>query len=190
MPIHPTPVRRSTVPLHVNLADLLHYTDWERQEWRAWFRAHGAGALQVAVGPHGDGRFRVVGDLIRHIFSAETRYVERLSGRPLTDTASIPADDPEVLFDFGERSRKELRAFITGCPATRWDTPEELQIGNLRRRATPRKIVLHVVLHEIRHWGQVATLLRLGGLTAGLHDFLFSPVFEGDGAPAAEEKSR
>jgi uncharacterized damage-inducible protein DinB len=42
--------------------------------------------------------------------------------------------------------------------------------------ASPRKIVLHVALHEIRHWGQIATLVRLNGLAAGFQDFLFSPV--------------
>src|SRR5439155_21550822 len=80
---------RSRVLVHLNLSDLLDYTDWERQKWQAWFLQHGADVLKITAGPHGDGRFGAVGDLVRHIFSAEKRYVERLSGRSLTDTASI-----------------------------------------------------------------------------------------------------
>jgi hypothetical protein len=30
---------------------------------------------------------------------------------------------------------------------------------------TPRKIVVNVLLHETRHWAQIATLLRFNGLT-------------------------
>jgi len=35
-------------------------------------------------------------------------------------------------------------------------------------------------MHEIRHWAQIATLLRLQGLTDEFHDFLFSPVLGGE----------
>jgi uncharacterized damage-inducible protein DinB len=43
--------------------------------------------LTTSAGPNGDGRFQSVGDVIRHIFSSEKRYIDRLSNRPLTDTA-------------------------------------------------------------------------------------------------------
>jgi uncharacterized damage-inducible protein DinB len=46
--------------------------------------------------------------------------------------------------------------------------------------ATPRKIITHVVVHEIRDWAQIATLLRLNGLSGDFHDFLFSPVLGGE----------
>jgi hypothetical protein len=54
----------------------------------------------------------MTGDLVRHIFSAEKRYVERLSDRPLTDTASIPNDNLEALFGFGPADpRKPVKKF-------------------------------------------------------------------------------
>jgi uncharacterized damage-inducible protein DinB len=43
----------------------------------------------------------------------------------------------------------------------------------------PRKIVVHILLHEIRHGAQIATLFRLNSLVDDLHDFLFSPVLGG-----------
>ena len=166
--------------LDLSVNDLLEYTDWERREWRALLEKQGADVLKISVGSHGDGRFEVVGELIRHIFSAEKRYVERLSDRPLTETSAIPTDDVEALFRFGHQSRSELRKFIEEFPAERWDVPEELTLMKSTLNVTPRKIVIHVLLHEIRHWAQIATLLRLQGVKAGFHDFLFSPVLGGE----------
>jgi len=165
--------------MNLTLEDLMDYTDWERQKWHDWLRQHGDDVLKISAGPHGDGRFTTVGDLVRHIFSAETRYIDRLSDHPLTDTASIPNDNIEALFQFGERSRKQLREFLETFPAQKWDVPEDHKLGNHMLTLTPRKIVVHVVLHEIRHWAQIATLLRLNGLCGEFHDFLFSPVMGG-----------
>ena len=163
----------------VSLNDLIAYTDWERGVWHDWLRQQGDQVLAIKVGPHGDGRFESVGDLVRHIFSAEKRYIDRLSDRALTNTASIPNDKIETLFEFGGESRKELKEFVETFPDQRWDEPMEFKIVNNVVRATPRKIVVHVLMHEIRHWPQIATLLRLNGFVAGFRDFLFSPVMNG-----------
>src|SRR5438132_2543827 len=131
----------SLPPLSLN--DLLNYTEWERQRWRAWFGKHGNPPLRISAGPHGDGRFESIGDLVRHIFSAEKRYVERLSDRPLTDTASIPNDNLEALFGFGQSSQKALKDFVNVFPAQQWDFPNDYKILNYSVRATPRKIITH-----------------------------------------------
>ena len=162
--------------MQLRLEDLLDYTDWQRESWHAFFRQHGVPALGIGVGPNGDGRFRTVGELVRHVFSAEKRFIERLAGRPLTDTSSIPVDDVDGLFVFGRQSRSDLRAFVASLPATQWDVSQEMTILDRTINVSPRKIVVHVALHEIRHWGQIATLVRLNGLAAGFQDFLFSPV--------------
>lgn len=165
--------------LQVSLEDLLAYTDWQRTRWHTILQQHGPAVLRTSVGPHGDGRFEAVGDLIRHIFSAETRYVERLEGRTLSDTSTVPIDNLDSLFTLGRESRQTLRHFIATFPAERWDVPQEFSLMNSRLTATPRKILLHTVTHEIRHWAQVATLLRLRGVTGELQDLLFSPVLGG-----------
>jgi len=176
----------------IDLNLLMDYTNWQRQEWNDWLRQHGEHVLKTSVGPHGDGRFQTVGELIRHIFSAEKRYVERLSGRLLTDPASIPTENIEGLFQFSRQSRKELREFLEGFPAQEWDVPQDLEFPNLNLsvRATPKKIVIHILMHEIRHWAQIATLLRLNGLRSELHDFLFSPVLGGEDGSRQAEASR
>lgn len=164
--------------IDVNL--LLEYTDWERQKWHESLHQHGDQVLRISAGPHGDGRLETVGDLIRHIFSAEKRYIERLSDQPLTDTASIPTDNIEALFKLSHESRKALRGFIEALPAKEWDAQRDYVMASHPIRATPKKFVIHVLLHEIRHWAQVATILRQNGLKGDFHDFLFSPVAGGD----------
>jgi hypothetical protein len=57
---------------------------------------------------------------VRHIFSAEKRYIDRLSNRPQTDTAVIPSGSVEV-FQFGRQSRADLKKFVENLPAEDWD---------------------------------------------------------------------
>jgi uncharacterized damage-inducible protein DinB len=165
------------MPVSLDLTVLLDYTDWERGTWRAWF-GHYPHALTIDTGLHGDGRFEALGHVVRHIFSAEQRYVERLAGRPLSDTSTIPVD-VDALFQFGRQSREALRQFIAAFPSGEWDDQREFTLLNNRIRATPRKVVIHVLMHEIRHWAQIATAARLQGLKVEPHDFLFSPILGG-----------
>jgi uncharacterized damage-inducible protein DinB len=176
------------VSITLSLNDLIEYTDWERVKWHDWFRQRGDSALAVSAGSHGDGRFQTVGDLVRHIFSAEKRYIDRLSNRALTDTAAIPNDKLEALFQFGLGSRADLKEFVKTLPAQEWDVPHEFNIMNTSLRATPKKVVVHILMHEIRHWAQIGTLFRLNGWTAELHDFLFSPVLAGEFRKPASER--
>lgn len=168
------------MPLSLGVSDLMDYTEWERQDWYHWLKQRGDQVLDISAGPHGDGRFETVGELIRHIFSAEKRYVERLSGRPLTDAASIRTDSFETLFQFGQLSRKELKAFIESFPTAKWDVSQSFMLMNSSLTATPKKIIVHVLIHKIRHWAQIATVFRLNGFTGNFHDFLFSPIFGGE----------
>jgi uncharacterized damage-inducible protein DinB len=165
--------------MQIDALVLMNYTDWERQKWRKFLQQHRE-ALKTSVGPHADTRFQTVGDLVKHIFSAETRYVERLSEKPLTDTASIPDDDLDALFGFGQQSRKALAEFIGSFPVEGWDVQRDFQFFGNFLRATPKKMIIHVLLHEIRHWAQIATLFRFNGFKGDFHDFLFSPVLGGE----------
>jgi uncharacterized damage-inducible protein DinB len=174
------------VSVGLSFEELMDYTDWERGSWREWFAKQGDQALEIKAGQNGDGRFNTIGDLIRHIFSAETRYVDRLSERPLTDTASISSGSADALFQFGAKSRAQLREFAKTRSAQQWDAPFEFKMFTMVIRATPRKILGHVLTHEMRHWAQIATMLRLSGLKGEWHDFLFSPVLGGGVEKLAE----
>jgi len=157
---------------------LIEYTEWDRGQWEAWFRAQGPTALAVSMGPHADGRIANVGELVRHIFSAEQRYVDRIREQPITETGTVPPGDIDALFDFGRESRRNLRQLLHDFPAERWDVPREIQMGQARRTVTPKTMIVQAITHEIRHWAQAATLLRMDARKTGPHDFLVSGVFE------------
>ena len=159
-----------------DLRDLVAYTTWQRSLWQAYFEQRGPAALGVTTGPNGDGRFPTIGSLIRHIFSAELRYLERIAGLPLTDTARVPTDDAPALFEFGHMGRVRFVHLIDTLPPALWTVPIEFPLQNSMARSSPRKIVLHVLTHELRHWAQIATLLRLHGWVADRQDLLLSPV--------------
>lgn len=165
--------------MNISVTELMEYTDWERAKWRERLGQDGDAALQMSAGPHGDGRFGTIGELIRHVFSAELRYCQRLSGEALTDTSGIPCDRVEEVFAFGEQSRARLRELVATLPEERWDVPLEFVILHFRVTATARKVIAHVLLHEIRHWAQIATLFRLEGVRGEFQDFLASPVMGG-----------
>jgi uncharacterized damage-inducible protein DinB len=157
---------------------LLDYTEWDRAQWESWFRDQGPGVLALDIGANADGRVANIGELVRHIFSAEQRYVERIQELPVSDTSTVPASDVDALFAFGRSSRQKLRKLLHDFPSPRWDLPREVQIGANKRVVTPRTLLVQSVTHEIRHWAQIATLLRLVGRKTGPHDFLLSGVFE------------
>jgi uncharacterized damage-inducible protein DinB len=157
------------------LGTLIAYTDWQRQYWIGFFQRNDAAALDIATGPGGDGRHETVRHAIRHIFSAEQRYIERMSDKPITDPLTIPSGSADALFTFGVQSRNAFRDYIANYPDVAADEPQELRLGNNSLTASPRKIVTHVLLHEIRHWAQIATLLRLNGYKVDLQDYIFMP---------------
>lgn len=163
--------------------DLMEYTAWQRAAWQTWFHEH-PDALVLSAGPNGDGRFTTIGDLVRHIFGAEIRYVQRLTDQPLTDVSTIPSDDVRALFKAGDESRLAMTKLIATYPESGWDTPREFQILTFRVTVSPRKIVAHTLMHEIRHWAQIATICRMNGLAIGFQDFLGSPVWGGSFRPA------
>jgi uncharacterized damage-inducible protein DinB len=158
--------------------DLLDYSDWERAQWHEWLREHDEASLAADLGPNNDGRIRTIGELVRHIFSAEKRYVERCLKAPLTDTSTVPADNVDALFAFGTESRRALRELLASFPDAEWNAPREMSFGTHTRVVTSRKMILQAVTHELRHWAQIAAFLRQAGYKPGFHDVIASPLFD------------
>jgi uncharacterized damage-inducible protein DinB len=158
--------------LTISFDELLRYTNEEREKWRAWLAAHPDG-LDAPVQP--GGRLPTVGKLIDHIFLVERRHLQRLTDMPLAASTGLTGNNAPPLFDYGFSVRRELEQFVADLDC---DLADEVRPLNLRDRVwptTPRKLLFHVLVHEIRHWAQIALAVRLAGFEPpGEHDLLFS----------------
>ncbi len=150
----------------------MRYTDEERERWENWFHENGEELLKMPVA--GD-RDSTIGALILHIFGPELRYVERLRDQPVTEYRGRPSDNLAQVFGFGMETRKVLRGYVRDAAPRDWERLVSFDLGGRHYRASVRKIVFHVLLHEIRHWAQVARLMRERGFVPpGDHDLITS----------------
>jgi uncharacterized damage-inducible protein DinB len=158
--------------MHLTVEELIHYTDEERARWEKWFGENGEDLLKMPL--TGD-RENSVGALVMHIFGPELRYIQRLKDEPLTEYRARPCSTVDQVFGFGLESRRALRDYVLGLKPEDWARSVRLQIAGHERTATVRKIILHALLHEVRHWAQIARIMRERGFAPpGGHDLLMS----------------
>ena len=152
--------------------ELLAYTQEERGRWRRFFAVHPE-ALERPLQP--GGRFETIGKLIDHIFLVERRHVQRLRGETLSTATGLTGNNAPPLFDYGASVRRELEQFVQTLDE---DVASQMRTFRVREQPwamTPRKLLFHVLIHEIRHWAQIALAIRLAGLEPpGDHDLFFS----------------
>jgi uncharacterized damage-inducible protein DinB len=160
------------MPLQIGFDELVRYTNEERGKWRRWFAEHPA-AMDAPV-QAGD-RFATTGKLIDHIFLVERRHLQRLTGDPLSTTTGLTGNNAPPLFDYGASVRRELEQLVSVLDPDAADQVREFEVREQRWPMTPRKLLFHILLHETRHWAQVAMAVRLAGFEPpGDHDLFFS----------------
>lgn len=152
--------------------EFLRYTQEERDKWRRWFVEH-PDAMAVEVQP--GARFATVGALIDHIFLVERRHLQRLQQAPLDTKTGLSGRHAPPLFDYGASVRRELEQFASDLDDDVADQPRTFTVQTGDFVLTPRKLLFHCLLHETRHWAQIALSLRRAGLEPpGNHDLFFS----------------
>jgi uncharacterized damage-inducible protein DinB len=157
--------------LAMTFEELLRYTNAEREKWRAWLVLHPA-AIDAPAQP--GARFLTVGKLIDHIFLAERRNLQRLTGEPLSESTGLTGSNAPPLFDYGASVRRELGQFAQDLDEDVADEVRTLEVLNRKWPISARKMLFHILLHETRHWAQIALAVRLAGFEPpGEHDFLF-----------------
>ena len=159
----------------VDFLNLIAYTDHERAKWRAWFAADPS---RLAIPFQNGARFATLGSLVNHVFWVEERHLARLEGTPVPDTTGIPDNDLSAMFEFGDRVRANLRRFVTGADEARINGPITFKLRDSGDfTVLRRKLAAHILLHEIRHFAQIAYAVRVAGLEPpGEHDYFFAPV--------------
>jgi uncharacterized damage-inducible protein DinB len=156
----------------LGFSEFLRYVNEETSKWKEFFHSNPQ-ALDVPVSIAGT---KSVRDMLLHVFAVELRYAERLNDvAEVTPYERHTGKPPEELFAMGEQARRMLAEYLTqASDLDRVLTFPTLTSGTLS--ASKRKIAIHMLLHGVRHWAQLATALREAGFATGKHDFIFSNV--------------
>jgi uncharacterized damage-inducible protein DinB len=160
----------------LSLDELLAYCEAESQQWRRWLQGNHA-ALDLPL--NNVAMANNVLELVLHIIAVDLRYSQRLLDQPITQYEELERDAAK-LFAVHDRAFDNLRKFLAAAKPEEWqqviDFPTR-SMGTLT--ASKRKIFVHTLLHSVRHWAQLATMLRQAGHKQDWqHDFLFTKVID------------
>jgi uncharacterized damage-inducible protein DinB len=153
---------------------LLEFTSTEQHRWHDWFVER----PKAWAVPFATGRMATIGGVVLHIFGVELRYAQRLLDQEVTQWEDLRQTSIEDVFELGDNARGQLVQFLTTAPEVELDrvlTFQTLTAGLVT--ASKYKIASNIFLHGIRHWGQVATVLRQNGFAdQWSHDMLLNDV--------------
>jgi len=153
---------------------LLEYTSTEHHRWHDWLVQR----PKAWAVPFATGRMATIGGVVTHIFAVELRYAQRLLDLEVTPWEGFRQTSLEDVFELGDNARGQLVQFLTTAPESELDrvlTFQTLTAGIVS--ASKHKIASNIFLHGIRHWGQVASVLRQNGFAdQWSHDMLLSSV--------------
>lgn len=159
----------------VEFRSLAAYVEHETDHWREWFSDAPSGVLDLPLGMHAEGTVRT---LVKHIFAVELRYAQRLVRQPVTGYEQLADDTVEHLWRI-HRTAKSLRGrYLLTADAEELDrllVSQTRKLGRIEARA--HTVLVHSLLHGVRHWAQIAAVLRQHGY-GGLweHDWLLNPA--------------
>jgi uncharacterized damage-inducible protein DinB len=142
--------------------EMLAWLEKTSIKWRALVEEH-PDMLALPCDVMGVG---TVGGLLQHIVAVEVRFAEQLSGLPVTEYAEIPFDTAAAIYATHGRAvglyRKQLGSHVD------WDEVIELKTRSLGTlRASRKTVFFHATLHSMRHYAQLATLVRQNGIKPG-----------------------
>jgi len=109
---------------------------------------------------------RTVAGLLQHIVAVELRFAQRLAGLPETPYEDIPSSTLAEIFGVHDTAFALLRDQLAAAPD--WSEILEFRTRTAGTMRVSRKtILIHVLMHSIRHYAQLATLVRSHGIKPG-----------------------
>jgi uncharacterized damage-inducible protein DinB len=143
----------------LSASELITWLETTSTNWRKLLNAH----PELLTKPCDVAGVKSVAELLQHIVAVELRYAERLADLPVSDYANIPFDSVDAIYATHERSIAIFRQLLTSN--IDWNTSTEYMTRSFGPARSGRKTILfHVLLHGIRHYAQLATLVRQCGV--------------------------
>jgi len=160
--------------LGISYEDWLRYDEEQLQKWHELFvkRPH---LLKLEASPT-----ETLEGLIFHILTAEYRSAQRLLGEEMTPNAGFKHANADELFAIADEAHRKVRRYLASATSVSLEelrTYPSTTLGEFT--VTPKKLLMHLIVHSLRHWGQVARILRENGQRADFsHDVLFSKAIQ------------
>ena len=146
--------------------------------WVKFFEAN-PGAALVATDIAGS---KNIGELVWHIYAASFRHSQRLLGEEVSDLeGTTPVRDIAGAFVLKDGAIERMRQFLANVSETELEEQLEFKsrITGRVSYGSRRKLCLHLLVHAMRHWAQIGTLVRLGGFPPDWpQDIWFSPAID------------
>jgi len=152
--------------------EILAWNEKTAQGWRRFLIAH----PELLAQPCDIAGTKSVAELLQHIVAAQLRYAERLAGLPISDYAAIPFDSVESIYAVHDRSVVIFQQLLASD--VDWSEPIDFVTRTAGTLHSDRKTILfHALLHGIRHYAQLASLVRQCGVKPDWPmDYLFMNV--------------
>lgn len=115
-----------------------------------------------------------VAKLLQHIVAVELRYAQRLLEVAESSYDEVPYGTPEEIYRTHDRAMGMLRDLMEQDGL---DWEERIRFQTRRAgelTASRRTVLVHTLMHSIRHYAQLATTVRQQGIAPGWPmDYLF-----------------
>ena len=143
--------------------ELLAWIEQTSEGWRRLIAVHPE-ALQL---PCDVRESDSVGQVLQHIVAVELRYAERLCGLTETPYSASPCGTGETLYAIHDRAMALLRE-LENQDDFFWDESITFLTRSAGSMTVSRRVIfVHLLMHSIRHYAQLATLLRQHGVPPG-----------------------
>ena len=151
-------------------AELLDWLERTTAGWRDLVRQH----PEVLLFPCSTRETQTVAELLGHIVAVELRYAELLRDLPESPQEPVLPGEGDAIFAVHARAMHLLQPVLQNDEPF-WHEAIDFQTRSAGRVRTPRRVILvHLAMHSIRHYAQLATLVRERGVAPGWPmDYLF-----------------
>jgi len=141
--------------------EVLRWNDTNTAQWRKLFEKHPE-ALALPCDIRGSS---TVADLLQHIVAVELRYAERLGDEAVTEYDAVPKESLIKIFAVHDRAIAKINILLADATYD-WQREIDMETRQGRLIATRNAVLFHSLLHSMRHYAQLATLLRHSGIAA------------------------
>ena len=144
-------------------SEVLQWADETATKWFALMEEHPA----ILALPCDIMNVQSVAQLMQHIVAVELRYAERLTGQEVTPYEQVPYGSLAEITASHTKAHT-LFAELLKKPDLDWEEEIEFVTRSMGTvMASRRKVFFHAQMHGIRHYAQLATLVRQHDIKPG-----------------------